>query len=138
MLGQAGMTGAGGLLFWPEWPGLNNPMTFLLNTFAGATGVWFVRTVATPRQYSTLLERLAMGVIFTLMVVSAVDVFVPTAAGFALSMHLLTLSMLLVLLLLLLLLLSVLLCVRFHGSPAPTVILLALFLFLRSQLQRGR
>jgi diguanylate cyclase (GGDEF)-like protein len=102
VLGQAGMTGAGGLLFWPEWPGLNNPMTFLMNTFAGATGVLFVRTVATPRQYSTLLDRLAMGVIFALMVVSAVDVFVPTAAGFALSMHLLTLtlSMLLVLVLL--------------------------------------
>ena len=100
VLGQAGITGAGGLLFWPEWPGLNNPMTFLMNTFAGATGVWFVRTIATPRQYSTLLDRLAVGVIVTLMVVSAVDVFVPTAAGFALSMHLLTLSMLLVLLLL--------------------------------------
>ncbi len=99
-LGQAGITGAGGMLLWPEWPPLNNPMTFFMPMLAGATGAWFVRTIATPRQYSTLLDRLAVGVTFALMAVAAFDVFVPTLTGFDLSMYLLILSVALVMLLL--------------------------------------
>ncbi|MBK8073437.1 MAG: diguanylate cyclase [Ramlibacter sp.] len=99
-LGQAGITGVGGMLLWPEWPRLNNPMTFFVPMLAGATGVWFVRAIATPRQYSTLLDRLAVGFILALLLIAGVDVFVPTDAGFVLSMNLLTASMLLVMLLL--------------------------------------
>lgn len=102
VLGQAGMTGVGGMLLWPEWPSLNDPMTFFVPVFAGATGVWFVRAIATPRQYSTLLDRMAIGIIVALMAVVAFDVFVPTAVGFDLSMNLLTLSLLLVMVLLVL------------------------------------
>ena len=100
VLGQAGITGVGGMLFWPETPGLNNPMTFFMPMFAGAIGVWLVRTVASPRQYSTLLDRLAVGVILALLAVAGFDMVVPSATGFDLSMNLLALSMLLVLLLL--------------------------------------
>jgi diguanylate cyclase (GGDEF)-like protein len=101
-LGQAGSTGVGGMLFWPELPALNYPMAFFMPMVAGASGVWFVRTIATPRQYSTLLDRLAVGVILALLAVAALDVFVPSGIGFDLSMNLVTLSMVLVLLLLLL------------------------------------
>lgn len=100
VLGQAGLTGAGGMLIWPEWPGLNAPATFFMPLLAGATGAWFVRIVATPRQYSVLLDRLAVGVILALLAVSGFDMLVPSAVGFDLSMNLLTLSMVLVMLLL--------------------------------------
>lgn len=99
-LGQAGLTGAGSMLLWPHMPGLSNPVTFFMPTFAGAAGAFFVRSITTPRQYSVLLDRLAVGVIVALLGVAALDVFVPSVAGFDLSMHLLTLSMLLVMLLL--------------------------------------
>jgi len=100
--GQAGFTGVGGMLFWPEWPVLNNPMTFFMPVLAGATGVWFVRTIAAPRQYSILLDRLTVGVLLALMGVAGFDALQPSAIGFELSMNLLTLSMLLVMLLLVL------------------------------------
>ena len=100
VLGQAGFTGVGGMLFWPEWPALNNPMTFFMPVVAGAMGVWFVRTVVSPRQYSTLLDRLVVGVILALLAVAGFDALMPSATGFDLSMNLLALSMLLVLLLL--------------------------------------
>ncbi len=99
-LAQAGMTGVGGLLFWPEWPGLNNPVTFFMPMLAGATGAWFVRTVAAPRQYSTLLDQLATGVILILLGVAGVDMLRPSTIGFELSTNLLVLSMALVMVLL--------------------------------------
>lgn len=100
VLGQAGLTGAGGMLIWPEWPALNAPATFFMPLLAGATGAWFVRIVATPRQYSVLLDRLAVGVILALLTVAGFDTLAPSAMGFELSMNLLTLSMVLVMLLL--------------------------------------
>lgn len=99
-LAQTGMTGVGGLLFWPELPGLNNPVTFFMPMLAGATGTWFVQAVAAPRQYSRLLDRLAIGVILILLVVAGVDVLHPSIIGFELSTNLLVLSMALVLILL--------------------------------------
>lgn len=100
VLAQAGFTGVGGMLLWPESPGLNNPMTFYMPLVAGATGVWFVRTVTSPRQYSILLDRLTVGMLVVVMAVASYDVVWPSAAGFDLSMKLLTLSMVLVLVLL--------------------------------------
>jgi diguanylate cyclase (GGDEF)-like protein len=100
ILGQAGITGVGGMLFWPEMPALNNPMTFFMPLLAGALGVWFVRIVATPQQYSTLLDRLAVSIILGLIAVAGIDAVVPSAIGFELSLYLLALSMGVVLLLL--------------------------------------
>lgn len=102
VLAQAGITGVGGMLFWPDHPGLNNPMTFFMPVFAGAAGVWFVRTVVTPRQFSVLLDRATMGFILALLAVAGYDVVVPSVAGFDLSMNLMALSMALVMLLLVL------------------------------------
>ena len=100
ILGQAGITGVGGMLFWPEMPALNNPMTFFMPLLAGALGVWFVRIVATPQQYSTLLDRLAVSIILGLIAVAGIDAVVPSVIGFELSLYLLALSMGVVLLLL--------------------------------------
>jgi len=100
ILGQAGITGVGGMLFWPEMPALNNPMTFFMPLLAGALGVWFVRIVAAPQQYSNLLDRLAVIVIFGLIVVAGIDAVVPSVIGFELSLYLLALSMGVVLVLL--------------------------------------
>ena len=101
-LGQAGITGVGGMLVWPELPWLNNPMTFFMPMFAGAMGVWVVRIVVVPRQYARWLDSLTLGVIAVLLLVAGFDVLVPTLAGFAWSMNLLLVSMALVLTLLVL------------------------------------
>ena len=100
VLGQAGLTGIGGMLFWPEMPALNNPATFFLPVLAGALGVWFVRIVAEPRQHSLVLDRLAVAAIMALIALAGFDAVRPSALGFELSMHLLSLSMVLVLVLL--------------------------------------
>ena len=100
VLGQAGLTGVGGMLFWPEIPALNNPTTFFLPVLAGALGVWFVRIVAEPRQHSILLDRLAVAMIMGLIAVAGFDAIRPSATGFQWSMHLLSLSMAVTLLLL--------------------------------------
>ncbi len=100
VLGQAGLTGIGGMLFWPEMPALNNPATFFLPVLAGALGVWFVRIVAEPRQHSLVLDRLAVAAIVALIALAGFDAVRPSALGFELSMHLLSLSMVLVLVLL--------------------------------------
>ena len=100
VLGQAGLTGIGGMLFWPEIPALNNPVTFFLPVLAGALGVWFVRIVAEPRQHSVLLDRLAVAMILGLVAAAGFDALRPTMVGFELSMHLLSLSMVVVLVLL--------------------------------------
>ena len=95
-LGQAGITGIGGMLLWPEMPGLNNPVTFLMPMVAGAMGVWVVRIVVAPRQYARWLDALAVGAIALLMVVAGFDAMVPSAIGFNISMYLLALAMALV------------------------------------------
>jgi diguanylate cyclase (GGDEF)-like protein len=100
VLAQAGITGVGGMLFWPEMPGLNNPMTLFMPMVAGAMGVWFVRTVVSPRQYSALLDRLTVGIIVALLAVAGFDAVMPSTPGFELSMHMLVLCIVLVLLLL--------------------------------------
>lgn len=100
VLGQAGLTGIGGMLFWPEIPALNNPATFFLPVLAGALGVWFVRIVAEPRQHSVLLDRLAVAMILGLIAIAGFDAVRPTTAGFEWSMHLLSLSMVVTLVLL--------------------------------------
>ena len=100
VLGQAGLTGIGGMLFWPELPALNNPMTFFMPVLAGALGVWFVRIVAAPQQHSILLDRVAVAMILGLITVAGFDAVRPTVVGFELSMHLLSLSMVVVLVLL--------------------------------------
>jgi len=101
-LAQAGMTGAGSLVIWPEWPWLSNPITFFMPVFAGALGLAFVRIVASPKRHSRLLDRLAVGLVLALLAVAAFDLLHPTTAGFELSMRLLTLSMAVVMVLLLL------------------------------------
>ena len=101
-LGQAGITGVGGMLFWPEQPWLNNPMTFFMPVFAGAVGVWVVRIVVVPRQFARWLDSLTLGVIAVLLLVAGFDVLMPTPAGFSWSMDLLLLAMALVMALLVL------------------------------------
>ena len=39
VLGQAGLTGVGGMLFWPEIPALNNPTTFFCRCWRGTRGL---------------------------------------------------------------------------------------------------
>jgi diguanylate cyclase (GGDEF)-like protein len=96
VLGQAGLTGVGGMLFWPEIPGLSNPMTFFMPVLAGALGVWFVRIVATPQQHSMLLDRVSVAMILALVAMAGFDAMRPTVLGFELSMYLLALSMVVV------------------------------------------
>ena len=99
-LAQAGMTGLGGELFWPEWPELNHPATFFMPLFAGAAGTWFVRVIANPRQHSELLDRMTLAFIAVMMAVALADLIWPSIPGFEFSMMLLSASMLLVLLML--------------------------------------
>lgn len=99
-LAQAGITGLGGELFWPEWPQLNHPTTFFMPLFAGAAGTWFVRVIANPRQHSELLDRMTLAFIAVLLLVSLADLAWPTIPGFEFSMMLLSASMLLVFLML--------------------------------------
>ena len=97
ILGQAGITGVGGMLFWPEMPALNNPMTFFMPLLAGALGVWFVRIVATPQQYSTLLDRLAVSIILGLIAVAGAKIWVDNKVDFSQNKNLIVAAITLIL-----------------------------------------
>lgn len=96
-LAQAAFTGIGHLYLWPEHPALSNPATFCAPLLAGATGVWFVRTVTAPWQFSRTLDRLTVAFVSLLCVVGVFDAIWPTLDGFAVSNVLLLTSMVLLL-----------------------------------------
>lgn len=96
-LAQAAFTGVGHLYLWPSQAWLSNPATFCMPMLAGATGVWFVRTVTSPRQFSVMLDRMVVGFVSVLCVVAVFDAAVPTVTGFAINNTLLLTSMVLTL-----------------------------------------
>ncbi len=80
---QAAFTGVAPQHIWPHLPAVGNGAVFFLPVLAAAAGLWFVRTVTTPRQFSPLLDRGVMVLAAALLLVGLADLFFPTVTGFA-------------------------------------------------------
>nr|WP_279343601.1 7TM diverse intracellular signaling domain-containing protein [Variovorax terrae] len=94
---QAAFTGVAAQYLWPGYPQLSNAGVFFLPLMAAATGMWFVRTVTTPRQFSPALDRFVLALVGLLVAAGLIDVLFPTSEGFAVTNTLLTGSMLVML-----------------------------------------
>ncbi|UUZ78271.1 diguanylate cyclase [Polaromonas sp. P1(28)-13] len=93
---QGAFTGVAGLYWWPQWPDLNRATVFLLPA-AGASAMWFVRTVTMPRRFAPLLDRAMLALILLLPLVGLVDAAIPSQAGFVMLNSMVGISMVLVL-----------------------------------------
>ncbi len=80
---QAAFTGIAPQHVWPHLPTVGNGAVFFLPVLAAAMGLWFVRTVTTPRQFSPLLDHGVMLLAGALVLAGLVDMFFPTQTSFA-------------------------------------------------------
>ncbi len=89
---QAAFTGVAQQHIWPHLPSVGNGAVFFLPVLAAASGLWFVRTVTTPGQFSPLLDRGVMALAGALLTVGLADLFFPTLTGFAIVNNLILLG----------------------------------------------
>jgi two-component system, sensor histidine kinase LadS len=81
-VGQAMFTGVAALYWWPESPGLNRGLIFVL-TLAGAAATWFVRTVVMPKRFFKLLDWAVLTLIALLPLAGLFDILWQTPQTFS-------------------------------------------------------
>ena len=76
-LGQAAMTGIGGLHLWPDLPWWNDLSSMVLPVFAVGSLMWFFSTVVSLPQRSRRLHQLLAGLALLAIVTAAAMMLVP-------------------------------------------------------------
>ncbi len=82
---QLSYMGLAGQYLWNGTPWWTNAASFFLPAMAASVGLYFVRHVTNPGQYSHTLDRLTLAWVALTFVVALVDMLVPTRAGFLLG-----------------------------------------------------
>ena len=75
-------TGMAALYWWPETPALNNGAAVILHASASGAGLWFVRTVTSPRRYSRLLDRVLVVLAWVMPLVGILNAVSPGDGSF--------------------------------------------------------
>lgn len=91
ILGQAGITGVGGMLFWPEMPALNNPMTFFMPLLCRRARGLVRSNRCGPTTVFKPARPPGRHRHFGLIAVAGIGTVMPSVIGFELSLYLLAL-----------------------------------------------
>ena len=75
-------TGMAALYWWPETPSLNNGAAVFMHAAASGAGLWFVRTVTSPRRYSRLLDGIVLTLACVMPLVGILNAVIPGAGNF--------------------------------------------------------
>ena len=91
-LSQGMFTGVAGLYWWPDWPALNQGLTFTF-VLAVAAATWFVRTVVMPKRFSPLLDKAVLTLVVVLPLAGLLDMLLQTQLTFSVYNWLLSLDL---------------------------------------------
>lgn len=84
-IAQASFTGIAGQYLWPQATTWADLSSFFFTSLAAAAGLWFVRYVVKPRQYSAALDTTALILIALQIAVTCIDLVHPTLLGFRIN-----------------------------------------------------
>jgi two-component system, sensor histidine kinase LadS len=84
-ISQASISGIAAQYVWNDSPTWSNLSVFFLTSLSAAACLWFVRSVAQPRLYSTELDSIVLLLMGTQIGLAFVDLAYPSLAGFRLS-----------------------------------------------------
>ncbi len=95
-LSQGMFTSVAGLYWWPEWPVLNQGLTFTF-VLAVAAASWFVRTVVMPKRFSPALDKAVVALVVVLPLAGLLDMLLQSQLTFSIYNWLLSLDLFLML-----------------------------------------